>query len=224
MIQENILTKPLATSAQENSVLRNTYWLLSLTLLFSALTATIGVMTNASFMHPILMIVGMYGLMFLTQALSNSPWGLVSIFAFTGFMGYTLGPILHLYLHQYTNGGELIATSLGSTGLIFMSLSAYVLTTRKDFTFMGGFLFVAVMVAFLAGIGSLIFHMPLLNLMVSGAFALISSGFILFETSAIIQGGQRNYILATISLFVSFFNLFISLLRIFAAFAGDERR
>lgn len=223
MTQENILTKPLATSVEGNSVLRNTYWLLSLTLLFSAATATISVLANVTFMNPIMMIIGMYGLMFLTQALSNSPWGLVSIFAFTGFMGYTLAPILTIYLHEFTNGGELIATSLGSTGLIFMALSAYVLTTRKDFTFMGGFLFVAVMVAFLAGIGSLFFHMPMLNLIVSGAFALISSGFILFETSAIIQGGQRNYILATISLFVSFFNLFISLLRIFAAFAGNRR-
>jgi modulator of FtsH protease len=205
-----------------NKVLRNTYMLLSLTFLFSAFTAYLSFAMKAAPLHPLLLIVGMYGLMFLTQALRNSVWGLVSIFAFTGFLGYTLGPILNFYIAAFSNGPQLIATSLGATGVIFFALSGYTLTTRKDFSYLGGFLFVGVMVALLAMIGSIFFQVPGLYLAISGLFVLISSGMILFQTSAIIHGGERNYIMATITLFVSLYNLFLSLLQLLSAFSGRD--
>lgn len=223
MLPENVIVRKTSESAlQTNAVLRNTYFLLSLTLLFSTAMAAVAMMTNAAPMNPIILIAGMFGLLFLTQALSNSAWGLLATFAFTGFMGYSLGPVLNMYLEMFTNGSQLIMTSLGGTAFIFLALSGYVLTTRKDFSYMGGFLFVAAMVAFLGGIASLFFNMPLLNLIVSGAFALIASGMILFETSQIIQGGETNYIRATVSLYVAIFNLFISLLRLLGALAGNR--
>lgn len=205
-----------------NKVLRNTYMLLGLTFMFSALCAYIAMVSNAQPMNFLLLIVGMYGLMFLTQALRNSVWGLVSVFAFTGFLGYTLGPILNFYIASLQNGGQIIMTALGATGIIFFSLSGYVLTTRKDFSYLGGFLFIGVMMAFLAMIASIFFQIPALNLAISALFVLISSGLILFQTSMIINGGERNYIMATVSLFVSIYNLFISLLNILSALSGRD--
>jgi modulator of FtsH protease len=205
-----------------NKVLRNTYMLLSMTFIFSAFTAYMSFAMKSAPLHPLLLIVGMYGLMFLTQALSNSVWGLVSIFAFTGFMGYTLGPILNFYIASFSNGPQLIATALGATGVIFFALSGYTLTTRKDFSYLGSFLFVGVMIALLAMIGGMFFQIPGLYLAISALFVLISSGMILFQTSLIINGGERNYIMATITLFVSLYNLFISLLQIFSAFSGRD--
>jgi modulator of FtsH protease len=127
-----------------------------------------------------------------------------------------------MYIHGFSNGSQLVLTSLGATGAIFLALSAYVITTRRDFTFMGGFLFIAAAAAFLAGLANLFFQLPLLQVMIAGAFAVISSAYILFTTSAIIQGGERNYIMATVSLFVSLFNLFLSLLQILSFFAGKR--
>lgn len=217
-------TRSAESALATNKVLRNTYLLLGMTFLFSALMAYISFAMNTSVrsIHPLLFIVGAYGLMFLTNALKDSVWGLVSVFAFTGFMGYTLGPILNAYISQFTNGPQLIATALGGTGLIFFSLSGYVLTTRKDFSYLGGFLFIAVMVAFLAMIANIFFQIPALNLGVSAAFVLISSGLILFQTSEIINGGETNYISATVSLFVSIYNLFLSLLNLLGAFSGNR--
>ena len=205
-----------------NKVLRNTYLLLSMTFMFSAFTAYMSFAVGARPMNPLLMIGGMYGLMFLTHSLKNSPWGILSVFAFTGFLGYTLGPVLNMYIMHYSNGHQLIATALGGTGLIFFALSGYALTTRKDFSYMGGFLFVAVMVALLAMIANIFFQIPAINLAISAAFVLISSGLILFQTSEIIHGGETNYISATVSLFVSIYNLFISLLNLLGAFSGRE--
>lgn len=205
-----------------NKVLRNTYLLLSMSFMFSALMAYTSFAMHAPPVHPLFFIVGAYGLIFLTHALKNSPWGLASVFAFTGFMGYTLGPMLNAYIATFSNGAQLIGTALGGTGLIFLALSGYVLTTRKDFSYLGGFLFVAVMVAFLAMIASFLFQMPALQLFISAAFILISSGLILFHTSEIIHGGERNYIVATVSLFVAIYNLFISLLHILSAFSGRD--
>lgn len=205
-----------------NKVLRNTYLLLSMTLMFSALIAFLAMVNNVAPPNLIITLVGMFGLSYLTSTFKNSSKGILCVFAFTGFMGYVLGPILNIYLYNYTNGSELVMTALGATGFIFLTLSSYVLTTRKNFSYMGGFLFAAIMVAFIVGIGSAIFQMPMLNLIVSGAFALISSGLILFHTSQIIHGGERNYIMATISIYMALFNLFLSLLRIFAAFAGQR--
>ena len=205
-----------------NKVLRNTYMLLSMTFLFSAFTAYMSFAMKAAPLHPLLLIVGMYGLMFLTQALRNSIWGLVSIFAFTGFLGYTLGPILNYYIASFSNGPQLITTALGATGVIFFALSGYTLTTRKDFSYLSGFLFVGVMIALLAMIGSIFFQIPGLQLAISALFVLISSGMILFQTSMIINGGERNYIMATITLFVSLYNLFLSLLQLLSAFSGRD--
>ncbi len=205
-----------------NKVLRNTYLLLGMTFLFSALTAYMSFALGTRPMNPLLMIGGVYGLMFLTHALKNSAWGILSVFAFTGFLGYTLGPILNLYMHHYSNGTQLIATAFGGTGLIFFALSGYVLSTRKDFSYMGGFLFVAVMVSMLAVLANILLQLPVLNLIISSAFILISSGLILFQTSEIIHGGETNYISATVSLFVSIYNLFISLLNVLSAFSGRE--
>ncbi|CZI18666.1 TPA: Bax inhibitor-1/YccA family protein [Legionella pneumophila] len=205
-----------------NKVLRNTYLLLSLTFIFSALTAYVAFISGARPMNPLLMIVGVYGLMFLTQALRNSVWGLVSVFAFTGFLGYTIGPLLNYYITGFSNGPQIVATALGGTGMIFFALSGYALTTKKDFSYLGGFLFVGVMVALLAMIAGIFIQIPALQLVISAAFVLISSGLILLQTSAIIHEGETNYIMATIGLFVSIYNLFVSLLNLLSAFSGRD--
>lgn len=217
-----ILTQPSESVLATNKVLRNTYLLLGLTFLFSALCAYASFAWQTRPMNPLLMIGGVYGLMFLTSALKDSVWGLLSVFAFTGFLGYTLGPILNLYIANFSNGHQLITTALGGTGIIFFALSGYALTTRKDFSYLGGFLFVASMVALLAMIAGIFFQIPALQLTISAIFVLISSGLILFQTSAIIHGGETNYIMATVSLFVSIYNLFISLLQLLGAFSGRD--
>lgn len=207
---------------ETNKVLRNTYLLLSMTLLFSAATAGLAMVLNVPPFGFILTLVGYMALLFLTTKFRNSAMGLVCIFAFTGFMGLTLGPILDFYLHRFANGQELILTALAGTGVIFLGLSAYALTTKKDFSFMGGFLMVGILVAFLAGIGAMVFAIPALSLAVSAMFILLMSGMILYQTSEIIHGGETNYIMATISLYVSIYNLFLSLLQILGIFGGDD--
>ncbi len=205
-----------------NKVLKNTYLLLSMTLLFSAFTAGIAMYFNLPHPGMIITMVGYFGLLFLTTKFSNSSLGIVFVFALTGFMGLTLGPIINMYLSAYSNGHELVMTALGGTGVIFLGLSGYALTTRKDFSFMGGFLMVGILVAFLAGIGAVVFSIPALSLAVSAMFILLMSAMILYETSAIIHGGETNYILATISLYVSIYNLFLSLLQLLGAFGGED--
>lgn len=204
-----------------NKVLRNTYLLLSLTLLFSAMTAGISMSLNLPHPGLIITLVGYFGLLFLTYKFKNSALGLVMVFALTGFMGITLGPIVNAYL-GLANGGQLVMSALGATGISFVALSAYALTSRRDFSYMGGFLMVGIIVAFLAGLGAYFFEMPTLALAVSAMFVLLMAGLILFETSNIIHGGETNYILATVSLYVSIYNLFTSLLHLFGAFGGDE--
>jgi len=205
-----------------NKLLKNTYLLLSMTLLFSAATAGVAMALNLP--HPgfIITLVGYFGLLFLTTKFRNSAWGLVFVFALTGFMGMTLGPILNLYIKAFSNGHELILMALGGTGAIFMGLSGYALTTKKDFSFMGGFLMVGILVAFLAGIGAMVFAIPALSLAVSAMFILLMSGMILWQTSDMIHGGETNYIMATINLYVSIFNLFTSLLQILGVIGGDD--
>jgi len=205
-----------------NRVIRNTYILLSMTLLFSALTAGLSMAYNIPHPGLVITLVGYFGLLFLVQALRNSVWGIVSVFALTGFMGLTLGPILNLYVSHFANGTQLVMTALGGTGAIFVGLSAYALTTRKDFSFMAGFLFTGILVAFLAGIGAAIFALPTLSLVVSAMFVLLMSGLILYQTSAMIHGGETNYILATVTLYVSIYNLFTSLLHLLAMFSGRD--
>ena len=209
-------TQVLAT----NKVLKNTYALLAMTLLFSAAAAGLSMTMNLPPFSPIITLVGYFGLLFLTTKFRNSAMGLVFVFMLTGFMGLTLGPILNFYLHL-SNGSQLIMTALGGTGIIFLALSGYALTSRKDFSFMGGFLMVGILVAFLAGIGALIFSMPALSLAVSAMFILLMSGMILYQTSEIIHGGETNYIMATVSLYISLYNLFLSLLQLLGAFSDD---
>jgi len=206
---------------ETNKVLRNTYTLLSMTLIFSGLCAGIAVQTNMPPFGMLITMVGYFGLLFLTTKFSNSAMGLVFVFALTGFMGLTLGPIISMYL-SIPNGDQIVMTAMGGTGIIFLGLSGYVLTTRKDFSFLGGFLMVGILVAFLAGIASMFLSMPGLSLAVSAMFVLLMSGLILYQTSSIINGGERNYILATVTLFVSIYNLFLSLLQLLGAFGGDD--
>ena len=203
-----------------NKVLRNTYTLLSMTLLFSALCAGIAVMTNMPPLGMIVTLVGYFGLLFLTTRFRNSGLGLLFVFALTGFMGLTLGPILSMYM-SLPNGNQIIMTAMGGTGIIFLGLSGYALTTRKDFSFIGGFLMVGILVAFLAGIASIFLSMPGLSLAVSAMFVLLMSGLILYQTSQIIHGGETNYIMATVTLYVSIYNLFISLLQLLGAFGNE---
>jgi modulator of FtsH protease len=196
-----------------NKVIRNTYLLLSMTLLFAALAAAASVALKLPHPGIVITLVGYFGLLFATAKLRNSGWGLVSVFALTGFMGYTLGPIISHYL-GLPNGGQTVMMAMGATSAIFLSLSAYALSTRKDFSFMGGFLMVGIVLAFLAGLAAIFLEIPALSLTVSAAFVLLMSALILYETSNIIHGGETNYIMATVSLFVSIFNLFTSLLHL----------
>ena len=210
------------SSLATNKLIRNTYTLLSLTLLFSAMTAGIAIATDMPFMGPLVTLGGYFGLLFLTAKLRNSAWGILSVFALTGFMGLTLGPMINAYLQTFSNGGELVMLAMGGTGAIFLGLSGYALTTRKDFSFIGGFIMVGVLVAFLAGIGALIFNLPTLSLAVSAMFVLLMSGFILYETSNMVHGHETNYIMATVALYVSIYNLFTSLLHLLGAFSGEN--
>jgi len=219
----NVAATPVNESVlATNRVLRNTYMLLSMTLLFSAATAGLAMVLNMPPLGMIVTMVGYFGLLFATTKFSNSYLGLVFIFALTGFMGLTLGPIINMYLNAFSNGHELVLTALGGTGVIFIGLSAYALTTRKDFSFLGGFLMVGILVAFLAGIGAMVFAIPAMSLAVSAMFILLMSGMILYQTSEIIHGGETNYILATISLYVSIYNLFLSLLQLLGVFGGND--
>jgi len=224
MQQDSIVVRSGGVSSvlETNKVLRNTYALLSLTLLFSAAMSAVAIMTNALPLSPWVTLIGYFGLLFLTSALRNSAWGLLSIFALTGFMGYTLGPIIHLYLNHFVNGPQLVFTALAGTGIIFAALSAYAMISKKDFSFMTGFVMVGLIVAFLASLAGLFFHTPALMLAVSAAFVLLSSLVILIQTSAIINGGETNYIMATITLYVSLYNIFISLLQILGFFSNRE--
>lgn len=195
-----------------NKVLRNTYMLLSMTLLFSAAMAGLSIALNLPYFGPMITLIGYFGLLFLTYKLKNSAAGIIAVFALTGFMGLTLGPVLTFYLTTIPNGGELVLTALGATGLIFVGLSAYVLTTKKDFSFMGGFLMVGMLGLLAVIVIGLFVNLSAYQMAISAGVVLLMGGFILYETSSIIHGGQTNYILATVSLYVSLYNIFINLL------------
>jgi modulator of FtsH protease len=216
------LSQSASSTLATNKVLRNTYLLLSMTLFFSAMTAGLAMYLNLPPFNMIITLVGFFGLSFLTSKFSDRALGLLFVFALTGFMGLTLGPILSMYIKAFSNGHQLIMMALGGTGAIFFGLSGYALTSRKDFSFMGGFLMTGILVGFLAAIGAVVFSIPALSLAVSAIFILLMSGMILWETSRIIHGGETNYILATVSLYVSLYNLFLSLLQILGIFGGDD--
>jgi modulator of FtsH protease len=204
-----------------NKLIRNTYTLLALTLAFSALTAGLSMALNLPYFGPLITIGGYFALLFLTVKFRNSSAGVFLVFALTGFMGLTLGPILSMYL-ALPNGEALVMQAMGGTAVIFFALSAYVFKSKKDFSFIGGFLFAGMIVLLIAMLVAIFFPMPALSLAVSAGFMLLASGLILYETSNIIHGGETNYIMATVSLYVSIYNLFLSLLHILGAFSGDD--
>lgn len=219
-----VINQTITSTSSEavNKLIRNTYILLSMTLLFTAVTAGLSMVFKLP--HPGLLItlVGYFGLLFLTNSLRNSVWGIAAIFALTGFMGLTLGPMISAYIHFFKNGAELVMMAFGSTAVIFLGLSGYALTTRKDFSFMGAFLMTGILVAFLAGLGAAIFSIPALSLAVSAMFVLLMAGLILYQTSDMVHGRETNYIMATVTLYVSIYNLFVSLLQIFGVLGGEE--
>ena len=219
---ESAVTRPISAGIEINKVLKNTYMLLAMTLLFSAVVAGVAMQMNLPHPGLIITLVGYFGLLFLTSKFRNSSLGILCVFAFTGFMGYTLGPIINYYVNTLGNGGQIVMTAMGGTGIIFTALSAYVLVTKKDFSFIGGMLVAGILVAFVAGLAAFIFAMPALSLAVSAIFILLMSGLILYQTSEIIHGGETNYIMATITLYISIYNIFTSLLHILGIFGGDE--
>ena len=210
------------TALATNSVLRNTYMLLSATLLFSAAVAGATMMLDLPYPGMLITLVGYFGLLFLTQATSNSGWGLVSVFALTGFMGYTLGPIIDVYLTNFSNGPQLVTMAMAGTGTIFIGLSAYALISGKRFNQWIGFLTTGIIVAFVMSIIAALFSIPALSLAVSLLFVALMSGLILYQTGEIIHGGETNYIMATVTLFVTIYNLFLSLLQLLGVFGGEE--
>jgi modulator of FtsH protease len=213
MRYNNTLSRTQAGALETNKVLRNTYMLLGMTLVVAALSAGVSAMLALPRPSLIITLVGFYGLMFLTERNKNSGLGLLFIFAFTAFTGYTIGPILNYYLST-SSGTETVMLALGGTALTFLSLSAYVLTTKKDMSFLGGMMMAGFVVILVGFVANLFLALPALSLALSALFILFSSGAILMQTSAIIHGGEQNYISATVTLYVSIFNIFLSLLQL----------
>jgi len=221
-----VIERTRSRSVELNKVLKNTYLLLSATLLFSAAMAGVAIAMNVAPISPWIYLAVLFGMSFLLHKTANSAAGLLVVFAFTGFLGFYAGPIVSLYASNF--GGQIVVQALALTGLIFFALSGYVLTSKKDFTFMRGFLFVGLMTAFLVALlyfaGNYFFgwYVPGLSLALSAVFVLLMSGFILYDTSAIMRGEQTNYILATISLYMNIYVLFMHLLNLLSAFSGDD--
>ncbi len=228
MSWNNTVAARQSTSAlTTNKLIRNTYTLLALTLLFSAAMAGISMVVRTPFgFSQIASLISLGLLWFVLPRTANSGAGIGVTFAITGLLGFGLGPILNMYL-ALPNGSQIVMSAMGLTGLIFLGLSAYALTSRRDFSFMGGFLFSGIMIAFVLGLvvvgaGMFGYHLPGLALAVSAMFAVLMVGYILFQTSQLVNGGETNYILATVGLYVSIYNLFLSLLQLIGAFSGDE--
>ena len=210
-----------AADAGVQRVLRNTYALLSMTLLFSAGIAAASVALQWQAPGLAMTLVGVFGLLFAVHKLKNSAWAIAAVFALTGFMGWTLGPLLARTL-ALPGGGEIVTMALGATGATFLALSAWALRSKRDFSVMGGLLFAGMVIALLAGLAAVFLEIPALGLAVSAMVALLAAGAILFETHRIVSGGETNYVLATVGLYVSIFNLFTSLLQLFGVGGGDD--
>lgn len=216
----------IVVNSQEESllsthkVLRNTYFLLGLTMAFSAVVAYISMSLNLPYPNLIVLLVGFYGLLFVTNRLANSAWGILAAFAFTGFMGYTIGPILNIYVARGME--DLIMLAFAGTAIVFFVCSAYVLTTKKDMSFLSTAIFSLFIVLLLGIVASFFFQIPALAVGISALFVVFSTMTILYETSNIIHGGETNYIRATVSVYVSIYNLFISLLRLLSIFSSDD--
>jgi modulator of FtsH protease len=216
------ITRSAESVLSTNKLIKNTYMLLSATLVFSAIMAAVSILAQAPVWTYTVSLIGAMVLgMFVLPRTANSAAGLGVIFAITGLMGFGLGAVLSLYL-ALPKGPEIVGTAFGGTGVIFLGLSGYALTSKRDFSFMGGFLFAGMMVVFLAILASLFIDLPAMSLAISGAIILLMSGFILFDTSRMINGGETNYIHATYGLYLSIFNIFISLLHILGAMSGDD--
>lgn len=213
-------TAPAESALATNKVLRNTYMLLSMTLVFSAVCAGIAMAMNLGHGTALVLTLVGFGLLFVVNSTADSSKGIIAIFAFTGVLGASIGPMINHYL-QMPNGGQLVMQAMAGTALVFFSLSGYVLTTRKDFSFMGGFLMVGLVVIVVASIANIFFHIPAVSLAISAAAVLIMSGLILFDTSRIIHGGETNYIRATVALYLDIYNLFIHLLHLLGIFGDD---
>ena len=214
-------TATRGSSIEINKVLKNTYMLLSMTLAFSAVTAGISMSLGLSHITAMVMMLVAFGLMFVVNKKADKSSGVFWIFAFTGLMGASLGPMLNFYAAM-PNGGSLILQALGGTALIFFALSGYALTSKKDFSFMGGFLMVGLIVVLVASLANIFFQIPAISLAVSAAIIMVMSGLILFDTSRIINGGETNYIRATVSLYLNVFNIFVNLLSILGIFGSDD--
>ena len=207
---------------QTNKVIKNTYMLLSATLLFSAFTAMVSVLMHMPMWTYLVSVIGAMLLgMFVLPKTANSSSGLGVIFLITGLMGFGLGAVLSMYL-ALPNGPQIVATSLGGTGIIFMGLSGYALTSKRDFSFMGGFVFAGMMVMMLAVVANIFMQIPALHLAIAAGFILLMSAYILFQTSQMINGGETNYIMATYGLYIAIFNIFISLLQILGVLGGED--
>ena len=217
----NMNTAGLESAISTNKVLKNTYMLLGITLLFSAITAGISMAMGLGHGAALVLSLVGFGLLFVVHRTADSSKGLIAIFAFTGVMGASLGPMLNYYLAM-PNGPALVMQALGGTAVVFFGLSAYALTTRKDFSYMGGFLMVGLLVAVVAMIANIFLAIPALSLTISAAVVMIMSGLILFDTSRIINGGETNYIRATVSLYLNIYNLFIHLLHLLSALSGRD--
>ena len=204
-----------------NKVLKNTYMLLGMTLAFSAVCATISMAMGLGHGAALVLSLVGFGLLFVVHKMADSSKGLLAIFAFTGVMGASIGPMLNYYLSM-PGGSALVMQALGGTAVVFFGLSAYALTTRKDFSYMGGFLMTGLIVAIVASIANIFLGIPALSLTISAAIIMIMSGLILFDTSRIINGGETNYIRATVSLYLNIYNLFIHMLHLVGAFGGGD--
>jgi modulator of FtsH protease len=210
-----------ASALATNKVLKNTYLLLAATLAFSALTAGMAMALNLPHPGLIITLVGYFGLLFAVHKTANSALGILFVFALTGFMGYTLGPIISAYLKFVPNGHDVVVNAFGITAITFVGLSMYAVKSGRNFSFMGGFLFAGILAAFLLGLAAVFFQVPALSLAVSAMFVMLMAGLILWQTGEIVNGGETNYILATVTLYVSVFNLFTSLLQLLG-FASDD--
>jgi modulator of FtsH protease len=217
----------VVSSEQTNRVLRNTYMMLGLTMIPTVIGAMFGMSMNFSFMaeHPIIgtlgMLAVMFGMFFAIQATRNSSLGVVLLLALTGFMGLMLGPILQVAM-GLSNGGEIVGLAAGGTGAIFLTLAGIATTTKKDFSFMGKFLLVGIILLIVASLANLFFQIPALSLALSGVAVLLFSGFLLYDVSRVVNGGETNYVMATLSIYLSIYNIFVNLLQLLMAFMGDR--
>lgn len=225
--QPQAITQTSAIGAEQNKVLRNTYMMLSLTMIPTIIGALIGTSMDLSFMaaspimSSLLMFAVMIGMLFAVSALRNSVWGIVALLGFTFVAGVFLGPILQVAL-QLKNGAQLVGMAAGGTGIIFFSLATIATVTKKDFSFMGKFLFIGLIMLIVASLANLFFQIPALSLTISAIAVMIFSAYILFDVSRIVTGGETNYVMATLALYLDIYNLFIHLLSLLMAFAGER--